>query len=556
MRTAALCAVLLASAAITLPAIDAHACGGLFCDGGGPQAVNQNAERIIFTDNGDGTITTVVQIMYEGPTDQFGWLLPVPGVPEVGISSDSVFNTLQQRSNPTFQLNRTTEGECADANRGFPTSASANNDDSCFDCNNTAEDDGGVQVVGMGQTGPYDWVVIQVDATNPDNTQAALDWLGENNYEVTSTGPELITPYLEAGMNLLAVKLQKNQEAGAVRPMTLTYDSKYPMIPIKLTAVAATDDMGVLVWVLGDSRAVPRNYKSLELNEAIINWFNPGPSYNNVINVAADEAGGQGFVTEHATTADFASEMFWTDSQTTIWGRYEASELPPSELLFQLIDEYRFLEGVRDALNGLNAGIDVDEFLNNGTLPENIDEVLTTEDVITAFDDFVITPLSDTQDLFDNSEYMTRMYTTLSPAEMTVDPEFHFNDDLPDVSNQHVADHITECSSGVTRSEAPFRVELENGLVVRGSQQGVWPFQPGDDMPTNLTVREIGESGEGEIVTDNVVTVRQQLDEHNAGVSGPGNKANAGGGCTTTAGNGAGWLVLLGLFFFGRRRRA
>jgi hypothetical protein len=32
----------------------------------------------------------------------------------------------------------------------------------------------------------------------------------------------------------------------------------------------------VLVWVAGESRAVTRNYKTLELNDALINWWNPG----------------------------------------------------------------------------------------------------------------------------------------------------------------------------------------------------------------------------------------------------------------------------------------
>ena len=64
------------------------------------------------------------------------------------------------------------------------------------------------------------------------------------------------------------------------------------------TAMAALDDMGVKLWVLGKSRAVPTTYLHLEINEALINWFNPGSNYNDVIIAAADEAGGMGFVTD------------------------------------------------------------------------------------------------------------------------------------------------------------------------------------------------------------------------------------------------------------------
>lgn len=41
---------------------DVQACGGLFCSASNP--VNQAAERIIFSDNGDGTITAVIEIQY------------------------------------------------------------------------------------------------------------------------------------------------------------------------------------------------------------------------------------------------------------------------------------------------------------------------------------------------------------------------------------------------------------------------------------------------------------------------------------------------------------
>ena len=42
----------------------AHACG-VFCSATNP--VNQAAEQIIFSQNDDGTVTAVIQIMYEGP---------------------------------------------------------------------------------------------------------------------------------------------------------------------------------------------------------------------------------------------------------------------------------------------------------------------------------------------------------------------------------------------------------------------------------------------------------------------------------------------------------
>ena len=84
-------------AALALDAAPASACGGLFCSQ--TQPVNQAAERIIFADNADGTVTAVIQIMYEGPSESFSWLLPISSVPdeedEIAVASDLAFQRLQ-----------------------------------------------------------------------------------------------------------------------------------------------------------------------------------------------------------------------------------------------------------------------------------------------------------------------------------------------------------------------------------------------------------------------------------------------------------------------------
>ncbi len=58
-----LCALVIALGAWGAAASPALACGGLFCQN---SPVDQNAERIIFTQNGDGTISAIIQIQYTG----------------------------------------------------------------------------------------------------------------------------------------------------------------------------------------------------------------------------------------------------------------------------------------------------------------------------------------------------------------------------------------------------------------------------------------------------------------------------------------------------------
>jgi hypothetical protein len=226
------------AALINLPQT-AHACGGFFCSSSNP--VNQAAEQIIFAQNGDGTVTAVIQIMYEGPSEHFAWLLPVQGVPKVALSSEQAFDALKQFSNPQYQLQPVFDS-CGDFNNGgtgvaFPTQGpSAGN-----------AEDGGVSVKAAGAIGPYDYVVIMVAPDASEPAQVAIDWLTQNGYDVGKTGPEVLRPYLADGLNLLAIRLTKGGTTGSIRPVMVTYESDLPSIPIRPTAVAANDDMGILV---------------------------------------------------------------------------------------------------------------------------------------------------------------------------------------------------------------------------------------------------------------------------------------------------------------------
>ena len=103
-------ATLVATAGVTS---EADACGGFFCSQAQP--VNQAAERIIFANNGDGTVTAEIQIMYEGPSENFSWLLPISTAPaegEIGVASDLAFTRLQSATNPQYTLNTVVEGTC------------------------------------------------------------------------------------------------------------------------------------------------------------------------------------------------------------------------------------------------------------------------------------------------------------------------------------------------------------------------------------------------------------------------------------------------------------
>jgi hypothetical protein len=529
-------ALLAAAAALWSPT--AAACGGFFCSQ--QQPVNQAAERIIFADNGDGTITAVIQILYEGPSENFSWLLPLGSVPEgdeLGVASDIAFTRLQFATNPQFNLNTVVEGRCRQA------SLRSDSDDSPAFAGsapgavppNASADQGPVTVEASGVVGAFEYAVISVDAGVADPAAPAADWLTQNDYDIPPGGRELIGPYLAEGMYLLALRLTKGSDTGSIRPIKITYEASAPMIPIRLTAVAANQDMGVMTWALSSARAVPFNYNALELNEARINWFNAASNYGDVVTEAADAAGGQGFVTEFAGPSTELADVVWQGAEQADWeGLTAATYTDFGDIFDALYARYQSYSGFWDAVRRsvtLPETVSFEDFRSCPTCFPGV--TFTPSELFAAVEADVIEPLRSVQELIDRARYTTRLYSTLSAAEMTVDPVFVFNADLPDVDNVHTADRVIECNPSLYEAAAPWRIDFPQGTTIRGTadQVGQWPAAV-DEQPPNFRVLTLAAAGEGAVVADNSGTISSMLADYNAGVPTPAGSGQSGHFCS------------------------
>jgi MYXO-CTERM domain-containing protein len=523
----------------------AQACGGFFCSQSQP--VNQAAERIVFAENGNGTVTAIIQIMYEGPSENFSWLLPISSVPvgdEIGVASNLAFQRLQQATNPNYSLTTRVEGSCrltpSPSGTGGTGGAFAGGGGSAGSGGGPSVD-GGVTVEASGVVGAFEWTVISLDVSLENPEDVAVTWLGDNGYDVPEGAPALLRPYLVDGLYLLALRLTKGADVGSIRPIVLTYSGTHPSIPVKLTAVAANEDMGVMAWVLGSARAVPQNYLSLELNEARINWFNASSNYNDVVIAAADDAGGQGFVTEFAGDASSLANRVWTAFDEQQWASVQMGPYGSfSELFDTTYGAYGSWDGYWDAVSSavtLPANVTFADFK---LCPNcySAEVQYSPGEFMTAIEDLVIEPVRRVQEIIDAHPAITRLYTTLSAEEMTLDPLFTFNPDLGDVSNQHTAERIIECSPDLYQWEAPWRIEFPQGGTVRGLPEdvGTWPAELADAPPNFRILRE-AESGAGRVLEDNSGAIGAILDDYNATVPVPTGSAGGSGG---SAGGGEG----------------
>src|SRR5688500_15513173 len=180
-----------------------RACGGFFCSQA--QGVNQAAERIVFANNGDGTVTAVIEIQYQGPADEFSWLLPISSVPQgdqIAVGSSLAFQRLQQATNPQYTLTTRIEGTCDQPpNTGLGFGGTANSGfSSAGGSGGGSATGGGVTLEASGVVGSFEWAVISLDQALPEPADAAIEWLNTNGYDVPQGAPGLLRPYLMDGM--------------------------------------------------------------------------------------------------------------------------------------------------------------------------------------------------------------------------------------------------------------------------------------------------------------------------------------------------------------------
>jgi len=420
---------------------------------------------------------------------------------------------------------------------------------------------GGVVVEATGVVGSFEWSVISLDASLPEPADVAVKWLTENGYDVPSSAPALLGPYLKSGLYLLALRLTKDSDVGSIRPIVLTYQGTQPSIPIKLTAVAAADDMGVLTWVLGKSRAVPENYLTLELNEARINWFNAASNYNAIVSEAANDAGGQGFVTELAGPTSALSGMIWTPQDEASWRGLNTHRF---ELASDFTAEADALYGTWDGFwDATRAAIPLppgETFATFRRCPACTTAAFDIAAYLAQLDQLVIQPVKRVQALIDAHPEITRLYTTLSADEMTLDPLFTFNSDLPNLSNQHTAERVIACNPGVYQNEAPWHIDLPQGSTVWGTaseaNSGSWPAEL-TPLPPNRVIKHEGSSGTGKVMEDNAAAINAQLDAYNQGKTAE--PSAGGGGCNTGRSRGSSSALIalcLVTLAMARRRRS
>jgi hypothetical protein len=319
MRAVILWTALALGAALWLQPLEARACGCLSPPvvESGDFAVNQQSEQILFEVEG-GYVTAHVLVRYAGDPAQFAWLVPVPSVPELGLSPSELFGFLERVTGP--QVNVQERSICPsprytcryherperclppeDGNNGWDPSnnrwdAQDASGEPDFSGDVSAEEPlpGGVEIARREKIGAYETVTFSAQ-----DAGGAVRWLQDEGFLVNETMTPYMQPYLDAGMYFLASKLISGAGADEIQPLRMRFEAERPMIPLQLTAVAAEPHLTVTAYIMGQRDFLPVDQPLVTLDAEALSWDRAGRvNYPMLLARAIDEAGGDAFVAE------------------------------------------------------------------------------------------------------------------------------------------------------------------------------------------------------------------------------------------------------------------
>ncbi len=535
----------------------AEACGGTFCDNQQGTPVDQTGENILFVIDG-AHVEAHIQIQYDPETDaeQFAWVVPLQALPTFSVGSDPLFTNVLAATVPTFQLNTQFEFCGGGDSNGSSGTGGLTGAPSDGDSGGTGgEEPNEPEILHQETVGAFDIVVLQ-----DDNVESLMTWLGDNGYTQDPAAEPIFQEYLDEQFLFAAFKLTHGAGVDQIHPVVLEFDTGEACIPLRLTKIAATEDMEVRSFFLGNARTVPKNYRHVLINLIKIDWLNLGnvaENYKDVITQAVDafKADGHAFVTEYAGPSSVVNDFGIYEPS---WSAEPFGAIAVTDVMDELQNQ-----GLVDCFPGefcqynhpLAQGL-LAEFL---PIPDGLEDydfygcLECYEGLINldawdgaafqlAYNSRIIDPGAHAVELLETWPYLTRLFTTISPGEMTEDPLFHQNPDLGDVTATLTAQRTILCNNDAV-------VTLPDGREVYVPDNANWPSFD-DEMPFAEDIQQTMMAGAPMTLVDNTEIIDQKLEEWNklhgwpqdpdAGGSSGGQDDPSAGGETESSGTGSG----------------
>lgn len=181
-----------------------------------PKDISEPTQKAIIV-YADGYEDLILQVKYEGPVDQFGWLVPVPNLPMVQKASMDCF----------YELSRYTQEQFSPYGGGRGV--------------------GGAKVIQMKTVGAYDVAVL-----SPKNADSLENWLDRNHFSFPKDQTSALDSYIKRRWYFVAIKIhigggifnwlakrrtQRQLASGELHPLRISFFSDHCVYPLKISSV-------------------------------------------------------------------------------------------------------------------------------------------------------------------------------------------------------------------------------------------------------------------------------------------------------------------------------
>jgi len=392
---------------------------------------------------------------------------------------------------------------------------------------------GGPEILLTETVGAFEITVLQ-----GGDAMEVYDWLGANGYQQDPDALPILGEYIDEGLLFGAIKLSGGADVDEIHPIVLRFVGDEPCVPLRLTRIAAVDDMAVRAFFLGEARMVPLNYRHVLVNQVEVNWLAP-TNYPEVVTLAVDEenADGRAFVTEYAGTssvvptgglfsASWDAQAFAGADVSTVGTTLQAQSLLVCDDFSGCAFTHPLIEGLLGEYVTPPDGVPSADFWANfdaySVDTSAWDGAAFAANMATR----IVEPGMHAMELLGAHSYLTRMFTTISPAEMTEDPQFWENAALPDVPNL-----LNGTLRMLCNNDRVFT--LPDGREVYLPSGTTWPDFP--SMPQSEMIEAVPNAGAPMTLTDNGALIDEILAAWNAAHGWPASGGDGSGSASASA---------------------
>ena len=242
---------------LALPGL-AEAFCGTYVGGAGAELTNRTSQVVLLR-NGNRTVLTMANDV-NGDTSNFALVVPVPevlGEEAVKVLDVELFDRLNGYSQP-----RLVNYECSDFEDYGDTDV-----DTDTDTDSDTDTDTDVDIEAEFVVGEYEIVILSASESD-----ALVDWLRSNDYDVPSTSSDLFGEYIDSGSYFFAAKVNPAEMVlpEQLRPLQFAYEADAFGLPIRLGTLSSPGEQDLVLYTLNayeEGRVGISNYPEVTIED-------------------------------------------------------------------------------------------------------------------------------------------------------------------------------------------------------------------------------------------------------------------------------------------------